>query len=169
MLQSRSEVSIRKARVGDAKLLADIFAASWRNAYQGIIPHLHLETMISQRAAGWWRRALRRSGGTFVLKVGDTIVGYCTCGLSRSKGEYQGEIYELYIDPDHQGLGYGEHLFEAARQYLDQRQLRGLVIWAILENDKACAFYWNRGGRPVAEAVDTIGGRELEKVAFAWH
>ena len=89
-------------------------------------------------------------------------------GSSRQRGPYQGEIYELYLDPIYQGLGLGEHLFEGCRHTLDMRKLNGLIVWALLDNTAACDFYWRRGGRPIASAFTRIGGERLEKVAFAW-
>ena len=88
---------------------------------------------------------------------------------SRQRGPYQGEIYELYLDPIYQGLGLGEHLFEGCRHTLDMRKLNGLIVWALLDNTPACDFYWRRGGRPVASAFTRIGRAKLEKVAFTWH
>ena len=83
-------------------------------------------------------------------------------------GPYQGEIYELYLDPVHQGLGFGEHLFEGCRHALDMRKAKGLIVWALLDNTPACDFYWRRGGRPVASAFRKFGDAKLEQVAFAW-
>ena len=77
-------------------------------------------------------------------------------------------IYELYLDPVCQGVGFGEHLFEGCRHALDMRKLRGLIVWALLDNTPACDFYWRRGGRPVASTFTKIGGAKLEKVAFTW-
>ena len=96
------------------------------------------------------------------------LAGYATLGNSRQRGRYQGEIYELYLDPLYQGLGLGEHLFEGCRHALDMRRLDGLIVWALLGNTSACDFYWRRGGRPVASTFTRIGGARLEKVAFAW-
>ena len=65
-------------------------------------------------------------------------------------------------------LGFGEHLFEACRHQLDQRKLKGLIVWALFENTPAIDFYWRRGGRPVAEAREKFGKAELNKIAFVW-
>ncbi len=81
---------------------------------------------------------------------------------------YQGEIYELYIAPEHQGVGLGEHLFEASRFALDRRRLRGLVVWVLAQNTIATDFYWRRGGRPMKQVIENVGGKKLEKIAFGW-
>lgn len=169
MLESGVDVLVRDSMPADAEPLAALFRSSWELAYQGIIPQPHLEALIQRRGPAWWKRSLRKARGTLIVDVAGTVAGYATCGASRQRGKYQGEIYELYLAPDFQGLGLGEHLFEASRHNLDMRQLRGLVVWALLDNTMACDFYWRRGGRPIAQAKDKFGDVQLTKVAFGWH
>lgn len=161
-------IKIRRATPDDSEALASVFCDCWRNAYAGIIPALHLDRMIQGRDQKWWRRAIKRDGELLVLDVSSTVAGYATFGLSRGSRSYQGEIYELYLTPVYQGLGFGEHLFEASRSYLDQRSLKGLIVWALADNQKAIDFYWNRGGRPVAEIKEQFGNTKLAKIAFGW-
>ncbi len=168
MLGSSSQVRVRRGKLSDAKALSNVFRESWELAYRGIIPQLHLETMIRRRNPDWWRTTIRSGDTLFVLEVAGQIVGYATCGVARARGTQQGEIYEIYLSPTHQGLGFGEHLFEACRHALDMRRLNGLVVWALAENEAAIAFYWRRGGRPVAQRADKIGTAKLSKLAFAW-
>jgi ribosomal protein S18 acetylase RimI-like enzyme len=167
MLGSGSRVSVRRGKPADAVALARIFKDAWQLAYRGIIPHLHLESMIRQRSPEWWRDALK-SEGTLVLEMAGSVAGYATIGTARQRGPFQGEIYELYLDPVYQGLGLGELLFEGCRHALDMRRLSGLIVWALADNAAACDFYWRRGGRPVARAYTKIGGARLEKIAYTW-
>jgi GNAT superfamily N-acetyltransferase len=168
MLGSNSKVCVRNGKPADAKALSRIFKEAWQLAYRGIIPHLHLDSMIRQHTPEWWRDVLKAGEGTLVLEMAGTVAGYATIGSARQRSPYQGEIYELYLDPIYQGLGLGEHLFEGCRHALDMKRLNGLIVWALLDNTPACDFYWRRGGRPVASAFTKIGGARLEKVAFAW-
>ena len=168
MLGSRSDIKIRKGRLADAAAVADTFRQSWLHAYRGILPHDHLENMIRRRGPDWWASVIRSGDSLIVLEKSGTVIGYATLGFCRTRGPYQGEIYELYVTPVYQGLGYGEHLFEACRYWLDQRRLKGLVVWALAENTIATDFYWRRGGRPVKRGFETIDGHKLEKIAFAW-
>jgi GNAT superfamily N-acetyltransferase len=168
MLGSGSKVRVRSGKAADSKALAKIFRESWLLAYRGIIPHLHLDSMIRQRTPEWWRETLKSGDSALVIELAGTVAGYATLGSARQRGQYQGEIYELYLDPVHQGLGLGELLFEGCRHTLDVKKLNGLIIWALLANTPACDFYWRRGGRPIASTFTRIGGARLEKVAFAW-
>ena len=168
MLQSRTQILVRKGTQRDAEALAGVFRESWLLAYRGIIPHLHLESMVRRRDKTWWLSATKGSEGLLVLEVAGVTAGYVTYGRARGRSKLQGEIYELYISPVYQGLGFGEHLFEAARHALDERRLNGLVVWALKDNGAAGDFYRRRGGRPVAKSHDKIGGVKLEKIAYAW-
>ena len=168
MLGSNAKVCVRNGKPADAKALSRIFKEAWQLAYRGIIPHLHLDSMIRQHTPEWWRDVLKSGEGTLVLEMAGTVAGYATIGSARQRSPYQGEIYELYLDPIYQGLGLGEHLFEGCRHALDMKRLNGLIVWALLDNTAACDFYWRRGGRPIASAFTKIGGARLEKVAFAW-
>jgi len=168
MLGSSAHVKVRRSKAADAAALAQVFGDSWRLAYRGIIPHLHLENLIQRRGVGWWKSALRAQEPILVLEAGGTLAGYATFGTARTRGPYRGEIYELYLAPNYQGLGLGEYLFEACRYELDLRRLDGLLVWALADNTPAMDFYWRRGGRPIARAFDRIGGAKLEKIAFAW-
>jgi ribosomal protein S18 acetylase RimI-like enzyme len=168
MLESSAHLRIRRGRPSDTEALAAVFRDSWQVAYRGIIPHLHLESMIRRRDPAWWAAAIRCGDNLLVLEINRKVVGYATWGSARTRGPYQGEIYELYLAPTHQGLGFGEHLFEACRHAMDQRKLKGLICWALVDNTAAIGFYWRRGGRPVSQSFDNIGGERLEKIAFAW-
>jgi GNAT superfamily N-acetyltransferase len=162
-------VSVRTARVSDAGALAQIHADSWRCAYQGILPHLPLARMIARRGPGWWENALANGLSAQVVSFLGKPVGYATLGRTRMRdAAYDGEIFELYVDTAHQGLGFGKRLFEASRRRLEDRRLNSLVVWAIADNARACNFYLDRGGRPIARARELFAGVPVKKVAFGW-
>lgn len=162
-------ISIRPAKPADAETLAEAHEEAWRYAYQGLIPHLHLARMLARRGPAWWRRALTRGMPALVLRFDGATAGYVTFGQSRLRGTpYSGEIFELYVRPVYQGAGFGVRLFDAARGRLEDARLQGLVVWALADNDGACAFYRRRGGQPISEALETFGDVGLRKVAFAW-
>jgi ribosomal protein S18 acetylase RimI-like enzyme len=168
---SSSNIVVRRSKPSDAKALTRIFRESWRQAYRGVIPHHHLEGMITRRDATWWLGAIRSRESMLVLSLSREVAGYATLGLSRTRGRIgraEGEIYEIYMDPMHQGLGLGEHLFESCRHTLEMRGHAGLIVWALTENTGAMDFYWRRGGRPIARTTELIGGAKLEKIAFEW-
>ena len=103
-----------------------------------------------------------------MLELAGEIGGYVSYGKSRWPLSYQGEIYELYMAPTHQGVGLGEYLFEGARSALDVAGLSGLLVWALADNEAACDFYRRRGGRPVAKTKERMADRALPKIGFGW-
>ncbi|HMQ57827.1 MAG TPA: GNAT family N-acetyltransferase [Rhizobiaceae bacterium] len=162
-------IDIRPAEPADAAAIAGVHEMSWQNAYAGLIPHKALQRMLARRDSRWWDRAIRRATSILVIDIGGAIVGYATLGLNRARAlPQEGEIYELYILPEYQGIGLGGRLFAAARRMLGDHGCKGLVIWALEENLNALSFYTGLGGRDVAEGAETFDGRMLRKVAFVW-
>jgi len=162
-------IDIRKAEPRDADAIADVHHEAWQGAYAGIIPYRALTSMINRRGTPWWANAIGRAASILVVEIGGTVVGYATLGRNRARElPQQGEIYELYLKPEYQGLGLGTRLFAAARARLLAHGLKGLVVWALEENVNAVDFYAGSGGRDVAEGVEVFDQKALRKVAFVW-
>lgn len=162
-------IDIRRAEPRDADGIADVHIQAWNGSYAGIIPHRALSAMLMRRGGRWWTNAIRRSASILVIDVGGLIVGYATLGRNRSRDlPQQGEIYELYLRPEYQGVGLGSRLFEAARGKLASHGLKGLVVWALEENTGALDFYTGAGGRDVAEGVEVFDQKAVRKIAFVW-
>jgi ribosomal protein S18 acetylase RimI-like enzyme len=163
-------VDIRPAEKSDARAIADVHAAAWKNAYAGIIPHKTLASMVARRSENWWVHALGSSNAILVAEVAGEIAGYATLGRNRTRQlAHQGEIYELYLMPQYQGLGFGGRLFAAARARIADFGFKGMVVWALEDNDKALGFYEALGGVDVAEGVECFEGRSLRKIAYVWN
>jgi ribosomal protein S18 acetylase RimI-like enzyme len=162
-------IDIRRAAPADAEAIAQVHYEAWMGAYAGIIPHRALNAMLGRRRSAWWARAIRRTATVLVVELGGEIAGYATLGRNRAEGlPQQGEIYELYLRPQYQGLGLGTRLFAAARAQLAAHGLKGLVVWALEDNVNALAFYSGAGGRDIAEGVEVFDQKALRKVAFVW-
>jgi ribosomal protein S18 acetylase RimI-like enzyme len=162
-------IDIRRAEPQDAGEIADVHLEAWRGAYAGIIPHKSLTSMINRRGAEWWGNAIRRAATVLVVEIGGRIAGYATVGKNRARElRQQGEIYELYLRPEYQGIGLGSRLFAAARARLADNGLKGMVVWALEDNANALAFYAGAGGRDIAEGVEIFEHKALKKVAFVW-
>lgn len=162
-------VNTRRAGKADAHAIARVHDRAWLGAYSGMIPHSALNRMVQRRGAKWWSDAISRRTVILVLEMEDQIVGYATIGRNRvSTLPFAGEVYELYLLPEYQGVGLGAHLFLAALGELKRRGLRGAVVWVLEDNIPALRFYRNAGGREIAEGTETFDGKDLNKIAFAW-
>jgi ribosomal protein S18 acetylase RimI-like enzyme len=166
---STLSIDIRPARVADAAAVAAVHDEAWRLAYRGIIPGRELERMVARRGPVWWAGAIRRGSRIAVLTVAGTTAGYASYGRNRAAAlGVGGEIYELYVRPEYQGIGLGTRLFGATRKELGARGLEGLAIWALADNDLACRFYAGLGGKAAARGTERFGETTLEKLAYRW-
>jgi ribosomal protein S18 acetylase RimI-like enzyme len=162
-------IDVRSAEIDDVEGITAVHDASWRYAYEGLIPAQELARMIARRGPRWWSRAIRRGTAVLVLEVGGTIAGYATFGPNRARDLSQkGEVYEIYLLPEYQGVGLGTRLFLAARRELARHGYETAVVWALADNESACRFYRNAGGRRVARSTEQFGKTVLAKVAYAW-
>jgi ribosomal protein S18 acetylase RimI-like enzyme len=162
-------IDTRIARPEDAVALAEAHDEAWRNAYQGLIPGPELEKLVARRGPSWWDTAIRRGSRISLLIFGDEIAGYSNFGRNRAKSlPYAGEIYELYLKPEYQGLGFGRRLFLAAKRDLAQSGQTNLVVWVLSDNEPAVSFYRALGGRTIARSTERFGNKVLDKIAFAW-
>ena len=162
-------IGVRRAENRDAEAITAVHDSAWRYAYDGVIPAKELSRIVARRGARWWDRAIRRGTAVLVLEVGGTICGYATVGPNRARNLPQkGEIYEIYLKPEYQGVGLGTRLFLAARRELARFGFDSVVVWALADNDGACRFYRNAGGRKIARANERFGDVALTKIAFAW-
>src|SRR5437899_12514466 len=108
-------IEIRRAKTADAEAVATTHDEAWRAAYQGIIPGPELEKLISRRGPVWWESAIRKGSRVALLVFGDRVAGYSNYGRNRARSlTYDGEIYEPYLRPEFQGLGFGRRLFTSA-------------------------------------------------------
>ena len=168
-------IEIRRAKPSDAGAVADAHDEAWRTAYQGIIPGTELDRLINRRGPAWWDSAIRKGSRIALLQFGDKIAGYANYGRNRARSlHYDGEIYELYLRPEFQGLGFGRRLFTAARRDLAQSGLKSLIVWALSENETAVEFYRALGGKTVARSSEKVrhprarqGRIRLEQLSIA--
>lgn len=159
-------ISTRWSSPADAEALAALHASAWRYAYAGVIPEPGLSRMISRRGARWWRRLHDAGGRALLVTFGDETVGYALVG--RCRGGSGGEVQEIYVRPDCQGLGFGRRLFGCVRAAFRARGIAPLTVWCLAANHIGVAFYAAEGGAVTARARDRIAGTDLEKLRFTW-
>jgi ribosomal protein S18 acetylase RimI-like enzyme len=161
-------IELRWSRAEDAEALAALHRAAWTNAYAGVIPGPELARMLGRRGPRWWRALHETGERAMVADMGEGPVGYARLGDARRRDRGTGEIYELYLLPEYQGVGLGRRLFGGAREALGESGRPRLVVRALAENAAACRFYRAMGGREAGRGREVIGGRRLETVSFVW-
>lgn len=162
-------IEVRKATPRDAAALSDVHRRAWTHAYSGLIPFKALTAMIERRRENWWKRAADGPATLLVVEIAGKIAGYASCGANRARAlPQEGELYELYLLPEYQGLGLGSLLFREVRALLKGLGLHGLVAWCLEDSEHASDFFRAKGGLDIAEGLEDFDGRNLKKLGFVW-
>jgi ribosomal protein S18 acetylase RimI-like enzyme len=161
---------VRPAIMADAAAIARIDVECWRSTYAGILPdRLLLGLAESERRRSWVNEAARRPGDLLVAT--DTqgrVLGFGNCGRARDGDErFAGEVFTLYVAPDHQGGGVGRDLLLALFARLLRRRLGSAVIW-VLRDNPARFFYERLGGKPVSQRAMRLAGSDVPATAYGW-
>ncbi|TNM60841.1 GNAT family N-acetyltransferase [Aliirhizobium smilacinae] len=162
-------IDVRRADPQDARTISEVHRESWKQAYAGLIPHKPLIQMLERRGEKWWRKATDGPATLLVIEVAGQLAGYATIGLNRARSlPYDGEIYEIYLRPEFQGVGLGRRLFSESRKLLKSLGCTGLVVWCLEDSEHAIRFFRRHDGVDAVEGVEDFGGTQLRKLGFVW-
>jgi ribosomal protein S18 acetylase RimI-like enzyme len=170
MSEQVASVSIREAAPDDAAAIARVHIESSRATYSGIVPGEAQDAMTYEKRLFNWSKTLE--GGDEFVYVAETIegevVGFASGGPRREGDDvYDGELYTVYLLPEHQRAGTGRRLVLAVAVRLQSLGLRAMTLW-VLDANPACRFYEALGGVRVREEQIERGNRALRKVAYGW-
>jgi GNAT superfamily N-acetyltransferase len=164
-----SDYEVRPAVMRDAKAIAEVHAAAARAAYDGILPEDQLRALAPATREAKWREAIEFSEPQVQVAVlDDQVVGFV--GYDRSRDaktpSTTGEIWAIYVQPEHWGKGVGVALWDAARDGLEEEGCTTVTVWVPLRNDRAIRFHELAGfKRQMTTAKTTsIGAVKIEEV-----
>jgi GNAT superfamily N-acetyltransferase len=141
---------MREARPEDARVVADIWLASFRATYA--FPPAHADEDVR----AWVADVLLPETESWIREEGATAVGFIAIG-NRS-------VEQLYVLPGWTGRGIGSALLRVAQA----RSEAGLELWTFQVNVGARRFYERHGFRAV-ELTDGAGNEEREPdVRYVW-
>lgn len=165
-------MSVRVATLDDAAAIERVRTDTWRATYRGQMPDAVLDG-LGYDATRRRQHMSEMPPERFVLVAlhDRDVVGFCNGGRSRTEEpEYSGEIYAIYVLPQHQGHGHGSALMRAGARELVARGSQGMLIWVLRENTPSRRFYERMGGRhlPDRDTVREIEGATVTESAFAW-
>ena len=167
---------MRAATAGDAEAIAGVRAASWRAAYDGIIPAEILGRVTGQDAIARHVRALRDSAppGLLIAELPDreaVVVGFANLGPERaSQGEpppapehtegTRAELYAIYVLPDFWSAGVGRALITEVLGQARAARYAAISLWVLADNPRARRFYERAGFvlPPASQVLDWLGG-----------
>src|SRR6185503_19938774 len=154
---NESKSLIRPAVAADARGIAEVQVRTWKTSYRGAVPDAHLDAMLVddarvERVRSWCEATDQRR--TFVAVTGGVVVGFAGCGPQRDPdSRFTGELYAIYVFPEHQGAGHGRNLFRAVADHLRGRGMNSMSVW-VLERGPARGFYERLGGRLLDKTIE---------------
>lgn len=162
-------IDLRAAAPSDCEALAAIHSQAWLGAYRGLLDGVELNRLIARRSPAWWHMALQRGVRIKLLQISDEPAGYATYGTCRLRSvRCEGEIYELYLRPEYQGLGFGRRLFDDVQSDLRSLKLKGTAVRVLSNNETAITFYEAAGGTLSAHSIHNSGGTTLKLSIYVW-
>lgn len=165
-------MNIRPAAVEDARALAQVHVASWHETYRGLVPDIYLDSLsVEERTERWRGRLGGADAGAFTLVAEDDagrVVGFATGGPEREGDPvYTGELYAIYLLQTAQRTGLGRRLVQAVTERLLAMGHTSMLVWTLATNPSR-GFYERLDAHYVRAATITIGGVDLEDVAYGW-
>ena len=142
------ESKIRKATIGDEKVLAYIQTESWKAAFAGILPPADLESSTNtEEATEMYQHILQsRMCNIAVSFVEDNPHCIAAWGKNRSDlGDFVGELICIHSLQDGWSKGYGSEMMQYVLDDLRQTQYKSVILWVFEANTRARRFYEKHG------------------------
>ena len=165
---------IRPAEQDDVQAIASVYVDTWRSTYAGILPDKVLIEMSTERQMVMWARAIRHAGGHAEEKIliieeeKAGIIGVSSCGFNRERNNsYSGEVYTLYVHPNHQNNGYGEKMLAGLFEIMIEQCYNGAIIW-VLSLNPSRFFYEVMKGQRIGEREEKLWGTVVSEIAYGW-
>lgn len=164
-------IRIRRASPGDARAIANVHVATWRDAYRDLLPADFLDALSADVRERWWRSELDVTPAArrpWVADSGGEVVGFVSAGAGRDSDAPagRGEVYAIYVLPDCWDRGVGRDLLAHAERDLHELGYSDATLWVLAGNDRARRFYEVAGWAPAGTRRDTIGGVEVDEVRY---
>src|SRR5438094_7921005 len=163
------QITIRSARLEDARGIARLDVETWRATYAGLLSASYLVGLSERRRELGWRNVILPEPRDVRVAVGEdgTLLGFGSCGPSHSDRRFAGEVFTLYVDPDWQNQGIGRRLLFALFRRLVAVGRSSVIIWVLRDNPSRF-FYERLGGRLVRHKTLGFAGSAIEAVAYGW-
>ena len=159
-------MEIRKVTENDDfEAIGDIYAQSWKSAYQGIVAQEYLDALIG----GQWASVLcDRKYDSYVVLEDGKYIGTSVVGASRDeKLTGWGELITIYLLPEYFGRGYAEPLIHCAVKALREMGCMNVYLWTLEENTRARRFYEKHGFCENGDSsIIEIAGKKLNEIRY---
>ena len=166
-----STPEVRYATLADAAAVANLHLIASRSLYDGVVPEAHWQATPMAKRVTFWKEAIEYGEPqVMVATSGGEIVGFV--GFDRSRDPKSknttGELWALYVDPDHLGQGVGLALWDAAREGLQDEDCTDVTVWVPLASAQALRFFDAAGFKREMNTARTVpmGSVRVEEIRF---
>ena len=145
--------------------IGEIYAQSWKAAYQGMVPQDYLDGLVGSR----WANVLGDSQyDAYVILEDEKYIGTSSiCAARDEKMVEWGEIVSIYLLPEYFGRGYAGPLFTCVINALRGKGYTNIYLWVLKENIRAQKFYEKHGFHKSGDtAFIEIAGEELAEIRY---
>ena len=164
-----SSVEVRYAVLADAPAVANLHLIASRVLHEGVVPDAHWQATPPAKRVAFWKEAIEYGEPqVMVAEQGGEIVGFV--GFDRSRDPKSknttGELWAIYVDPDHMGQGVGLALWDAAREGLQDEDCTDVTVWLPLLHEQTLRFHELAGFKREMNTARTVplGGVKVEEV-----
>jgi GNAT superfamily N-acetyltransferase len=139
------QATYRDATIGDAAVLAELFARSFTETFGHLYCRSDLDAFLSRFDEPWFRRELADPAFAMrIAEVGQAAVGFAKVGPLQLPVEARGpsvELRQLYVLRSWQGAGLARELMGWVLAEAQRRHARDLYLTVFVDNHRARRFY----------------------------
>lgn len=166
-------LTVRKARMEDARAGAILQVEGWRFTYGGFMPADFLASLDFVEFTGRWEQAIQANDPLhprWVALLDDKLIGFVTGAVPKLEVPgYPNELGAIYTQPGLQRAGVGRALITTFKENLLSRGESAFHLWVGKQNKRAHHFYRAMNGEIVAERSDRhFGGMQIPEYAFGF-
>ncbi len=168
-------LQIRPAGAADADAIARLHLASYRAAYQGLIPAGILSSLRSEDRKRRWQASLNDPRRCTLIAedddAGPALLGFAEVGPSRDDDAEAGtgELMALHVTQTRWRHGVGRALTCIAVAMLGDRGFQAATLWVLAGNSRARAFYEAMGWHLDGTAREHLAWESIQVTEVRYH
>jgi GNAT superfamily N-acetyltransferase len=174
-----ADVSVRRARAGDAAAITRVQLVTWRTAYRSVLPAEVLDNWDEEAATLRWLAAVTSpptpAHGVLVALDRDDVVGFAAYGppeIGAGEAEHAAgpttEVAALLVEPRWGRRGHGSRLLAAVADSARDSGAARLTVW-LPEQDRVSADFFESAGWAPDGWVRTLDTGQGPLREVRWH
>ncbi len=160
-----NDMEIRKAEIGDEKILAYIQTESWKQAFNAILTKEQMERYADiARCEAMYKNIIEKSEYNIYIQL-VSGVPHCICVWGKNRKEPDNgnaELICIHSLPDKRRHGYGTKMMRYILNEIKNAGYSDVVLWCFEENAVARKFYEKLGFVCTGRTKDSFGPVEVE-------